>query len=40
MAGEIGCLVDMEDTPDEYTAWIYGPRDKVNLVGKALRGES
>src|SRR5581483_11619840 len=39
MAGEIGCLVEVEDTPEEYTAWIYGPRDQVNLVGKALRGE-
>jgi CpXC protein len=40
MAGEIGCLVEVEDAPDEYTAWIYGPRDKVNLIGKALRGEA
>lgn len=40
MAGEIGCLVEVEDTPEEYTAWIYGPRDQVNLVGKALRGEA
>jgi hypothetical protein len=40
MAGEIGCLVEVEDTPDEYTAWIYGPRDKVNLLGKALQDEA
>ena len=40
MAADIDCLVDIEDTPDEYTAWIYGPREKVNLVGKALRGEA
>jgi hypothetical protein len=39
MAREIGCLVEVEDTPGEFTAWIYGSRDKVNLVGKALRGE-
>jgi len=40
MAADINCLVEIEDTPDEYTAWIYGPRDKISLIGKALRGEA
>lgn len=39
MAGELHCLVDIEDTPSEYTAWIYGPRSAIAVISRAVYGE-
>lgn len=36
MAGQLGCLVDVEDEPGDYTLWIYGPRARVAALGKVL----
>lgn len=36
MAGQLGCLVEVEDEPDDYTIWMYGPRGKVAALSKAL----
>lgn len=39
MAGELGCIVDVEDAPQEYTAWIYGPRTQISVIARALGRE-
>lgn len=36
MAAPLGCLVDVEDEPGDYTLWIYGPRGKVAALSKVL----
>lgn len=36
MAEPLGCLVEVEDEPDDYILWIYGPRGKVAALSKAL----
>lgn len=38
MAAQLHCLVDIEDTPSEYTAWIYGPRSQIAVISQALYG--
>ncbi|MBF6590997.1 MAG: hypothetical protein IVW57_10785 [Ktedonobacterales bacterium] len=38
MAGELECLVDVDDTPGEYTVWVYGPRARTETLARALRG--
>jgi hypothetical protein len=37
MSQELGCLVDVEDAPSEYTVWILGPRARTDTLAKALR---
>jgi hypothetical protein len=32
MAGEMGCQVEVDDLPDEYTVWIYGPRRSISTL--------
>ncbi len=39
MASELHCLVDIEDAPQEYTAWIYGPRSQISVISRALHGQ-
>lgn len=36
LAGPLDCLVDIEDSPEEYTAWVYGPRYRIATLSKAL----
>lgn len=36
MADQLGCLVDVEDEPGDYTLWIYGPRARVAALSKVL----
>lgn len=37
LAEQAGCLVEVEDTPQEYTVWVYGPRARVNLLAAAFK---
>lgn len=37
MADEMECLVDVEDTPEEYTVWVYGARLRTDTLAQALR---
>lgn len=36
MASQLDCLVEIEDNPEEYTAWVYGPRAKIDVLAQAL----
>lgn len=36
MADQLGCLVDVEDEPGDYTLWMYGPRARVATLSKVL----
>jgi tellurite resistance protein len=37
MAEELECLVDVDDTPQEYTVWVFGPRYRTDTLARALR---
>jgi hypothetical protein len=36
LATEMGCVIDVEDLPDEYTVWLYGSRRQVGALMRAL----
>lgn len=36
MANEMGCLVEVQEEPDEYTVWLYGSRARIGQIAKAL----
>lgn len=36
MADQVECDVVVDDEPDSYTVWIYGPRARVDAISKAL----
>jgi hypothetical protein len=36
LASEMGCCIEVEDLPDEYTVWIYGARRKVGALMREL----
>jgi hypothetical protein len=38
MASQMDCQIAIEDEPDEYTVWLYGPKGKTNAIAKALNG--
>ena len=35
-ATEMGCFIEVEDLPDEYTVWIYGSRRQIGAIIRAL----
>lgn len=37
MARQLDCLVDVEETPDNYVVWFYGPRARIDTLADALR---
>ncbi len=41
LAVEMGCFIDVDDLPDEYTVWLYGSRRQIGALMRALtpRGE-
>jgi hypothetical protein len=36
LASEMGCCIDVEDLPDEYTLWLYGSRRQIGALMRAL----
>lgn len=36
MAAEMGCCMDIEDLPDEYTLWLYGSRRQIGALMRVL----
>jgi hypothetical protein len=36
MANQMGCFVEIEDEPDNYTVWMYGPRARISSIAHAL----
>jgi hypothetical protein len=36
LATEMGCCLDVEDLPDEYTLWLYGPRRQIGALMRVL----
>jgi CpXC protein len=36
LATEMGCCIDVEDLPDEYTLWLYGPRRQIGALMRVL----
>jgi hypothetical protein len=36
LASEMGCIIDVEDYPDEYTVWLYGSRRQVGALMRDL----
>lgn len=36
LATEMGCFIEVEDLPDEYTVWIYGSRRQIGAIMRAL----
>jgi hypothetical protein len=36
LATEMGCCMDVEDLPDEYTLWLYGPRRQIGALMRVL----
>ncbi len=35
-AAEMGCFIEVEDLPDEYTVWLYGSRRRIGAIMRAL----
>jgi hypothetical protein len=35
-ATELGCFIEVEDLPDEYTVWLYGSRQQIGAMMRAL----
>jgi hypothetical protein len=35
-AVEMGCFIEVEDLPDEYTVWIYGSRRQIGVIMRVL----
>jgi hypothetical protein len=40
LATEMGCCLDVEDLPDEYTLWLYGSRRQIGALMRALAPRS
>lgn len=40
MAGQMGCYVDVDDTPGEYTVYLFGPRARIVTLARALGQEA
>jgi len=38
MAENTGCFIEVEDEPDTYTVWMYGPRARISHIARALSG--
>jgi hypothetical protein len=38
MAEQVACQIEVEDTPREFSVWIYGPRQQTDRLARALRG--
>ncbi len=36
LATEMGCFIEVEDLPDEYTVWLYGSRRQIGALMRAL----
>ncbi len=36
MADQMLCQITIQDEPDEYTVWLYGPRSRTNAIARAL----
>jgi hypothetical protein len=36
LATDMGCCLDVEDLPDEYTLWLYGPRRQIGALMRVL----
>jgi len=36
MAEQMQCECQVDDEPDEYTVWIYGPRARTNVIAREL----
>ena len=36
LAAEMGCCLDIEDLPDEYTLWLYGARRQIAALMRVL----
>jgi hypothetical protein len=36
LATEMGCCIEVEDLPDEYTVWLYGSRRQIGALMRAL----
>lgn len=36
MAEQVACQIEVEDEPDSYTIWVYGPRGRIVSLVKAL----
>jgi hypothetical protein len=39
LASEMGCNVEIEDLPDEYTVWLYGSRRRIGALMRELAPE-
>ena len=35
-AAEMGCFIEVEDMPDEYTVWLYGSRRQIGAIMRVL----
>lgn len=36
LASEMGCCIEVEDLPDEYTVWVYGSRRQIGALMREL----
>lgn len=36
LATEMGCFIEVEDLPDEYTVWLYGSRQQIGAIVRTL----
>src|SRR2546425_1188585 len=36
LASEMGCQIEVEDLPDEYTVWLYGSRRQIGALMREL----
>jgi hypothetical protein len=36
LAREMGCQVEVEDLPDEYTVWLFGARRRIGAIMREL----
>jgi CpXC protein len=37
MAEQMSCDIAIDDEPDTYTVWIYGPRNRIDVISQALK---
>lgn len=37
LAEQMSCDITIDDEPDTYTVWIYGPRNRIDLISNALK---
>jgi len=36
MGKQMGCLIEPQDDPDEFSVWLYGPRARISAIAEAL----